>query len=336
MADVTITGLPNAATLTGAERVPMDQAGTTVDASAQAIANLATAATVGLGNVNNTSDLSKPVSTATQTALDGKAAASHTQAASTITGLAAVATTGVYTDLSGRPTLATVATTGGYGDLISKPTLGTAAPLDVAATGDASAVQVVKGNDSRLSDARTPAAHNHDASTITGLATVATSGSAGDLGSGTLPAARLPFSGVAAGAYGSSTLVPVITIDTAGRITAASTAAVSGGGGGVSSVTGTAPIVSSGGTTPAISISAATTSTPGSMSAADKTKLDAAAASGAISSSGLTMATARILGRSTASTAVRWPASGLATAMFTIAIPHGHAVSAQAAKRANV
>lgn len=43
---------------------------------------------------------------------------------------------------------------------------------------------------------------------------------------------------------------------------------------GVTSVTGTAPIVSSGGTTPAISITAATTSAAGSMSAADKTKLD--------------------------------------------------------------
>jgi hypothetical protein len=39
-------------------------------------------------------------------------------------------------------------------------------------------------------------------------------------------------------------------------------------------ITGTAPIVSSGGSTPAISINAATTSLPGSMSAADKTKLD--------------------------------------------------------------
>jgi len=42
----------------------------------------------------------------------------------------------------------------------------------------------------------------------------------------------------------------------------------------VTGVTGTAPIVSSGGNAPAISISAATTSAPGSMSAADKTKLD--------------------------------------------------------------
>ena len=45
----------------------------------------------------------------------------------------------------------------------------------------------------------------------------------------------------------------------------------------VTGVTGTAPIVSSGGTAPAISISAATTSAAGSMSAADKTKLDGVA-----------------------------------------------------------
>ena len=43
----------------------------------------------------------------------------------------------------------------------------------------------------------------------------------------------------------------------------------------VTSVTGTSPIASSGGTTPAISISAATTTAAGSMSAPDKTKLDA-------------------------------------------------------------
>ncbi len=47
-----------------------------------------------------------------------------------------------------------------------------------------------------------------------------------------------------------------------------------GAGGGVTAVTGTAPIASSGGTTPAISITAATTGAAGSMSSADKTKLD--------------------------------------------------------------
>ena len=74
-------------------------------------------------------------------------------------------------DMSG---LATVATTGAYTDLTGKPTLGTAAPLDVAATGDASSTQVVKGNDSRLSDARTPTAHNQAFSTITGTPTTLT------------------------------------------------------------------------------------------------------------------------------------------------------------------
>jgi len=47
----------------------------------------------------------------------------------------------------------------------------------------------------------------------------------------------------------------------------------------ITSVTGTSPIASSGGTTPAISISAATTSAAGSMSSADKSKLDGIASS---------------------------------------------------------
>ena len=47
-----------------------------------------------------------------------------------------------------------------------------------------------------------------------------------------------------------------------------------GGGGGVTAVTGTSPVTSSGGSSPAIGINPATDSTAGSMSAADKTKLD--------------------------------------------------------------
>ena len=53
---------------------------------------------------------------------------------------------------------------------------GTAAPLDVPASGNATTGQVVKGNDTTLSDARTPSAHNHAATDIT---------------SGTLDTARL-------------------------------------------------------------------------------------------------------------------------------------------------
>ncbi len=48
-----------------------------------------------------------------------------------ISGLATVATSGAYSDLSGTPTLATVATTGAYSDLSGLPTLGTAAAEDV-------------------------------------------------------------------------------------------------------------------------------------------------------------------------------------------------------------
>jgi hypothetical protein len=64
------------------------------------------------------------------------------------------------------------------------------------------------------------------------------------------------------------------------RINAGNTAweAYTPGTGTVTGVTGTAPIVSSGGTAPSISISAATTSAAGSMSSADKTKLDGIAA----------------------------------------------------------
>lgn len=46
-------------------------------------------AMVGLPNVDNTSDVNKPISTATQTALDGKAPLSHTHGITNVTGLQA-------------------------------------------------------------------------------------------------------------------------------------------------------------------------------------------------------------------------------------------------------
>lgn len=65
--------------------------------------------------------------------------------------------------------LSTVAKTGSYTDLINLPTLGTAASKDVAVSGDALSTQVVLGSDSRLTDARTPLAHTHAISDVTGL-----------------------------------------------------------------------------------------------------------------------------------------------------------------------
>ena len=72
--------------------------------------------------------------------------------------------------IANKPTLFS----GNYNDLSNKPTLGTAAALDVATSGDASTTQVVKGDDSRLTDSRTPTSHTHTTSQITDFPTLGT------------------------------------------------------------------------------------------------------------------------------------------------------------------
>ena len=252
--------------------------------------------------------------------------------------------------------LSSVAASGAYADLSGKPTLGTASTKDAPATGNASSTQVVLGNDTRLSDARTPSstlahAASHAAAgsdplfdqdlnsgsavsfnqiTVTGsvnfdgallndfafATSLAIKETANELTGtfraeadsltanrtydlpdrsgelmiiGDAPASHAHGNLTNDGKLGSTSGLPVVTT-TAGAVTtlALGTAGqvlrtksdLSGvefadpAAAGVTSVTGTAPIVSSGGTTPAISISAATTSAAGSMSSADKTKLD--------------------------------------------------------------
>lgn len=107
--------------------VPLGQTGyfaRTVNAqAADAFGRVAiTKSDISLGNVDNTSDLNKPISTATQTALNGKANTSHTHAASDITSgtlasgrlAAGTATDGLVVKMvGGTPTWATDATGGG-------------------------------------------------------------------------------------------------------------------------------------------------------------------------------------------------------------------------------
>lgn len=63
---------------------------------------------------------------------------------------------------------------------------------------------------------------------ISGLATsaVVDTTNAANINSGLLNLSRLPFSGVVAGNYGSATVVPVISVDSYGRITATSSASI--------------------------------------------------------------------------------------------------------------
>ena len=73
---------------------------------------------VGLANVDNTSDADKPISDATQTALDGKATSAQ----------------GAKADTAVQPgDLHAVATSGSYNDLGDKPTIPPAAPVDSVA-----------------------------------------------------------------------------------------------------------------------------------------------------------------------------------------------------------
>lgn len=122
-----------------------------------------------------------------------------TLVAGDVSGLATVATSGSYTDLSNKPSLATVATTGSYNDLVGRPSLGTAAPRDVPSAGDAASNEVVLGNDSRLTDARP--ANGGNAATVTtnaNLTGVVTSiGNATSIANGAISNAMLANGAVA-------------------------------------------------------------------------------------------------------------------------------------------
>lgn len=171
---------------------------------------------VGLSSVDNTADTAKPVSTAQQTALNGKANSVHSHVKADVTDFAhthpiadiPVATSGTSnatqvvraddarlsdsrTPLAHSHTKSNItdfAHTHLKADVVDLGTIGTAAAKNVPSSGDATGTDVVLANDSRLSNARTPSAH----ATSHGLGqsdAVALDGS--QIGSGTISVARL-------------------------------------------------------------------------------------------------------------------------------------------------
>jgi hypothetical protein len=100
-----------------------------------------------------------------------------------------------------------------------------------------------------LSSADWTTFNNKGSGTVTSV-----SGTTGRITStgGTTPVLDLTSGVATAGTTGSASLIPVITIDTYGRVTSITTA--SNPQGTVTSVTGTSPVVSSGGASPAISL----------------------------------------------------------------------------------
>ena len=100
-----------------------------------------------------------------------------------------------------------------------------------------------------LSSADWTTFNNKGSGTVTSV-----SGTTGRITStgGTTPVLDLTSGVATAGTTGSASLIPVITIDTYGRVTSITTAANPQGT--VTSVTGTSPVASSGGATPAISL----------------------------------------------------------------------------------
>lgn len=175
-------------------------------------------ADVGLGSVDNTTDLAKPISTATQTALNGKAASSHTHAAADVT-------SGTF-----DPARLPAATGSAAGSLSAADKT----KMD-AATALATASTLVLRDSSGLFAIATPTSGGHP---TTKTYVDAKTWDASDIATGTLSPSRLPAAtGSAAGsmsaadkafldaATSAATASTLVERDAAGRFAAASPSA---------------------------------------------------------------------------------------------------------------
>lgn len=187
--------------------------------------------TLGLGDVDNTSDANKPVSTAQAAANAAVQAysiqrANHTgtQSASTITGLAAVATSGNKADVG----LGNVDNTSDADKPISSATQSALDTLTTSVDGkqplddDLTAIAALTAT-GFVARTGAGAFSTRSIAPGTGIDITNQAGTTGD------PSISLTDTGVVAATYGSTTAIPVLNVDAKGRITSASEVAITAG-----------------------------------------------------------------------------------------------------------
>ena len=245
---------------------------------------------LGLGNVDNTADTAKPVSTAQQTALNLKA--NTASPALTGTPTAPTATAGTNTTQLATTAFVSAAVSGVAGAahthaIADVSGLQTALDGKQAIDADLTAIAGLAGTSGILKKTAANTWALDTASYITGNQSVTVSGDASGTGT-TAISLTLANSGVTAGTYNNSATQNVpLTIDAKGRVTATGTAVtitpafsnVTGkpatlAGYGITDSTPSSHVGSTG-----ASHGVVTTSVAGFMSAVDKTKLDGISAS---------------------------------------------------------
>jgi hypothetical protein len=190
----TTLGLGTAATSATGDFAAASHVGAGGTAHANAVASGAAGFMTGADKAKLDGVATGATANATNSQLRDRSTHTGTQAATTITGLATVATSGAYSDLSDTPSLGTAASAA-TGDFAPAAHVGAGGTAHAAATtsvagfmssGDKTKLDgVASGATANATDAQLRNRSTHTgtqaASTITGLATVATSGAYGDL-----------------------------------------------------------------------------------------------------------------------------------------------------------